>query len=191
MRQAPAALQKKGQSLKRWESEEETEREEVQCSEWGDHDHYSSTSSSSDDEREDLKSRSDFGTRSNVGSVNNVASAAAAATANMGNGNVNSKFSSKSEKLSEEDDGKSSVSWGDGNNKEGNLDRRIVVRHKDLAEIVAAIREYFEKAAAAGEQVSEMLETGRAQLDRSFKQLKSEFLTCGFLNPELIIVYCY
>lgn len=176
-RQGPAALQKKGQSLKRWESEEETEREEVQCSEWGDHDHYSNTSSSSDDdedddEREDLKSRSDFGTRSNVGSVKNVASAAAAATANMGNGNVNSKFSSKSEKLSEEDDGKSSVSWGDGNNKEGNLDRRIVVRHKDLAEIVAAIREYFEKAAAAGEQVSEMLETGRAQLDRSFKQLK-------------------
>lgn len=165
--------------MKRWESEEETEREEVQCSEWGDHDHYSSSSSSSDDEdddeREDLKSRSDFGTRSNVGSMKNEAAAAAAA-ANMGNGNpnVNSKFSSKSEKLSEEDDGKSSMSWGDVNHKEGNLDRRIVVRHKDLAEIVAAIREYFEKAAEAGEQVSEMLETGRAQLDRSFKQLKSK-----------------
>ncbi|KAH6789607.1 bZIP domain class transcription factor [Perilla frutescens var. frutescens] len=182
MRQGPPPLQKKGQSLKRWESEEETEREEVQCSEWGDHDHdhYSSTSSSSDggddddDEREDLKSRSDFGTRSNVGSVKTDPPAAAAAAANMGNGNVNvnSKFSSKSEKLSSEDDGKSSVSWGDGNHKEGNLDRRIVVRHKDLVEIVAAIREYFEQAAGAGDQVSEMLETGRAQLDRSFKQLK-------------------
>ncbi|XP_057808330.1 LOW QUALITY PROTEIN: nitrate regulatory gene2 protein-like [Salvia miltiorrhiza] len=164
-------LPKKGPSLKRWESEEETEREEVQCSEWGDHDHdhYSSTTTSSDDddddERGDLKSRSDFGTRSNVGSVKNESSAA-----NIGGGNVNvdSKFS----KLSEEDDGKSSVSWGDGNHKEGNLDRRIVVRHKDLAEIVAVIREYFDKAAAAGDQVSEMLETGRAQLDRSFKQLK-------------------
>lgn len=48
----------------------------------------------------------------------------------------------------------------------------MVVRHRDLAEIVAAIKEYFDKAAAAGEQVSEMLETGRAQLDRSFRQLK-------------------
>ncbi|KAL1543320.1 nitrate regulatory gene2 protein-like [Salvia divinorum] len=175
---APPPMQKKGQGLKRWESEEETEREEVQCSEWGDHDHYSSTSSSSDDggddddddEREDLKSRSDFGTRSNVGSVKNESSAAAASAAH--NLNMNSKFSSKSEKLSEEEDGKSSMSWGDGNHKEGNLDRRIVVRHKDLVEIVAAIREYFEKAAASGDQVSEMLETGRAQLDRSFKQLK-------------------
>lgn len=49
----------------------------------------------------------------------------------------------------------------------------IVVRHRDLAEIVEAIKEYFDKAASAGEKVSEMLETGRAQLDRSFSQLKS------------------
>ncbi|KAK6119355.1 LOW QUALITY PROTEIN: hypothetical protein DH2020_046904 [Rehmannia glutinosa] len=173
IRQGPA---KKVQNLKRWESEdeEETEREEVQCSEWGDHDHYTSTTSSSDEgERDDLKSRSDFGTRSNF---NEASSAAAAAKpANMGNANVNlnSKFSTKSEKLSSEDDGKSSVSWGDGNNQRVNSDRRIVVRHKDLAEIVEAIREYFDKAALAGEQVSEMLETGRAQLDRSFKQLRT------------------
>ncbi|KAI5663696.1 hypothetical protein M9H77_23019 [Catharanthus roseus] len=38
--------------------------------------------------------------------------------------------------------------------------------------IVAAIEEYFDKAAAAGEQLSEMLETGRGQLDRSFSKLK-------------------
>ncbi|PIN00764.1 hypothetical protein CDL12_26734 [Handroanthus impetiginosus] len=173
-RQGPAAVQKKGSNLKRWESEEEeAQREEVQCSEWEDHDHYSSTTSSSDeDEREDLKSRSDYGTRSNFGSVKNEAIPAPAKTGNI-NVNANSKFSMKSEKLSSEDDGKSSVSWGDHmNNERVNSDRRIVVRHKDLAEIVAAIREYFDKAAAAGEQVSEMLETGRAQLDRSFKQLK-------------------
>ncbi|XP_065628292.1 nitrate regulatory gene2 protein-like [Quercus suber] len=51
-------------------------------------------------------------------------------------------------------------------------DRRMVVRHKDLKEIVEAIKEYFDKEAAAGDQVSEMLEVGRAQLDRSFRQLK-------------------
>ncbi|KAL0379776.1 UNVERIFIED_CONTAM: Nitrate regulatoryprotein [Sesamum angustifolium] len=112
VRKGPEAVQKKGPNLKHWESEEEeTEREEVQCSEWGDHDHYSSTSSSSDeDEREDLKSRSDFGTRSNFGSVKNEVAAAPANTGSA-NLNANSKFSSKSEKLSSEDDGKSSVSW--------------------------------------------------------------------------------
>ncbi|KAL0425748.1 UNVERIFIED_CONTAM: Nitrate regulatoryprotein [Sesamum radiatum] len=122
VRKGPEAVQKKGPNLKHWESEEEeTEREEVQCSEWGDHDHYSSTSSSSDeDEREDLKSRSDFGTRSNFGSVKNEVAAAPANTGSA-NLNANSKFSSKSEKLSSEDDGKSSVSWGDGNNERGIL----------------------------------------------------------------------
>ncbi|KAI3449052.1 hypothetical protein Pfo_005717 [Paulownia fortunei] len=182
-RQSPEPVQKKGQNLKSWESEEEeTEREEVQCSEWGDHDNYSSTSSTSnEDEEGDLKSRSDFGTRSNFESVKNEA----AASANLGNVkvNANSKFSSKSEKLSSEDDGKSSVSWGNGNSEGVNSDRRIVVRHKDLAEIVAALREYFDKAASAGEQVSEMLEAGRAQLDRSFKQLrKTVYHSSGMLS---------
>ncbi|CAA0820353.1 Protein of unknown function (DUF630 and DUF632 [Striga hermonthica] len=178
---------KKGPNLKKWESEEdETEREEVQCSEWGDH--YSSTSSSSgEDEREDLKSRSDFGTRSDFGSVNNEGGyMKPAIVGRVKNVNVNSKkFSSKLEKLSSlDDDGKSSVSWGDVNDqKAANSDRRIVVRHKDLAEIVAAIREYFDKAATAGEQVSEMLETGRAQLDRSFKQLrKTVYHSSGMLS---------
>lgn len=51
-------------------------------------------------------------------------------------------------------------------------DMKLVVRHKDLKEIVEALKEYFDKAASAGDQLSEILEIGRAQLDRSFKQLK-------------------
>ena len=50
--------------------------------------------------------------------------------------------------------------------------RRMMVRHKDLKEIVEAIKEYFDKEAAVGDQVFEMLKVGWAQLDRSFRQLK-------------------
>jgi hypothetical protein len=50
---------------------------------------------------------------------------------------------------------------------------RMVVRHRTLAEIVAAIEEYFVRAADAGNDVSELLEASRAQLDRNFRQLKS------------------
>lgn len=49
---------------------------------------------------------------------------------------------------------------------------KMVVRHRDLKEIVKAIEEYFERAAAAGEAVSDLLEIGRSQFDRSFRQLK-------------------
>ncbi|XP_072989311.1 protein ROLLING AND ERECT LEAF 2 [Typha latifolia] len=51
-------------------------------------------------------------------------------------------------------------------------DMRLVVRHRNLAEIVLAIEEYFVKAAAAGDAVSELLECGRDKLDSSFRQLK-------------------
>ncbi|KAJ0112597.1 hypothetical protein Patl1_00104 [Pistacia atlantica] len=51
-------------------------------------------------------------------------------------------------------------------------DMKMVVRHKDLKEIVEALKENFEKAAAAGDKLSDILEIGRAQLDRSFRQLK-------------------
>ena len=47
----------------------------------------------------------------------------------------------------------------------------------DLKEIVAAIKENFKKAAVTGDKVFEMLEIGWAQLDRSFKQLKSCLVT--------------
>ncbi|CAL0329502.1 unnamed protein product [Lupinus luteus] len=95
----------------------ETEREEVQCSEWGDH--YSTTSSS----EEDLRSET-------------VAPAVAPA---------------KEENVTE---------------------KKVMVRHRDLKEIVEAIRENFEKAAVAGEKLSEILEIGKAQLDRSFTHLR-------------------
>uniref|UniRef100_A0A5B7ALV7 DUF632 domain-containing protein n=1 Tax=Davidia involucrata TaxID=16924 RepID=A0A5B7ALV7_DAVIN len=135
---------------------EGTEREEVQCSEWDDH---YSTTSSSENEDGDRDSRSEIGTRSNFGSsVHNESKAPPA-----------SKYSTMS-KSDKSDDAGSSFSWNAGNGEIS--DMKLVVRHRDLAEIVAAVKEYFDKAAAAGEQVSEMLETGRAQLDRSFRQLK-------------------
>ncbi|KAF8380579.1 hypothetical protein HHK36_028067 [Tetracentron sinense] len=135
---------------------EETEREEVQCSEWGDH--YSTTSSdtkSDDDGDEDR--RSEIGARSNFGSSVHNDTTTQPKYPPMG----------KSEKF---DEAGSSVSWNAGAGE--NSDMKMVVRHRDLAEIVAAIQEYFDKAASAGEPVSELLETGRAQLDRSFRQLK-------------------
>ena len=49
----------------------------------------------------------------------------------------------------------------------------MVVRNRTLSEIVAASEEYFVKAADAGDNVSELLEASRAQLDRNFQQLKS------------------
>uniref|UniRef100_A0A452YVT2 DUF632 domain-containing protein n=1 Tax=Aegilops tauschii subsp. strangulata TaxID=200361 RepID=A0A452YVT2_AEGTS len=55
----------------------------------------------------------------------------------------------------------------------GATEMRMVVRHRTLSEIVAAIEEYFVKAADAGDSVSELLEASRAQLDRNFQQLKS------------------
>ncbi|XP_014497840.1 nitrate regulatory gene2 protein [Vigna radiata var. radiata] len=121
----------------------ETEREEVQCSEWGDH--YSTTSSSDDDDdgvEEDVASRSEIGTRSNFGSSMRAESVAAGGGAKG--------F-----------DAASSVA-----------EMKMVVRHRDLREIVEAIKENFDNAASAGDQVSEMLEISKAQLDRSFKQLR-------------------
>ena len=50
---------------------------------------------------------------------------------------------------------------------------KVVVRRKDFKEIVTAIKENFKKVASAGDKVFEMLEIGPAQLNQSFKQLKS------------------
>ncbi|PSS35809.1 Stress response protein [Actinidia chinensis var. chinensis] len=129
---------------------ESTEREEVQYSEWDDH--YSTTTSSEEDDGGDGDSRSEIGTHSNFGSsVHRGPKAPPHAPVPA------------PPAVSKSDDAGSSAGGGD---------MRMVVRHRDLAEIVAAIKEYFDKAASAGEQVSEMLETGRAQMDRSFRQLK-------------------
>ncbi|XP_062073198.1 nitrate regulatory gene2 protein [Humulus lupulus] len=138
----------------------ETEREEVQCSEWGDH---YSTTSSSEDEDDDRDSRSEMGVHSNFGSSTRAESVSAApAPAQPPPPPKYAASTSKSERMTEH----SSANYREIS------DMKMVVRHKDLKEIVEAIKENFENAAAAGDQVSEMLETGRAQLDRSFKQLK-------------------
>jgi hypothetical protein len=50
---------------------------------------------------------------------------------------------------------------------------KVVVRHMDFKEIVTAIKENFKKVAGTDDKVFKMLEIGRAQFDRSFKQLKS------------------
>ncbi|XP_058737540.1 nitrate regulatory gene2 protein-like [Vicia villosa] len=138
------------------EQHTETEREEVECSEWGDH--YSTTSSSEEDDEEDeedddgvdgdVESRSEIGTRSNFGSSSAAAKGYVAA-------------------VGKSDDVASSSSTG-----EGVIDMKMVVRHRDLKEIVDSIKENFDKAAVAGDQVSEMLEISKAQLDRSFRQLR-------------------
>ncbi|KAL7606406.1 hypothetical protein Lser_V15G15980 [Lactuca serriola] len=148
---------------------EREEREEVQCSEWGDH--YSTTSSTSDDDDEEIDrdSRSEMESRSNFGS--SVHNESVAPPPSAFTSAPKSKFSTMSKSEKSEDAGSSSASWKTGH-YDDNSDMRMVVRHRDLAEIVASIKEYFDKAADAGEQVSEMLETGRAQLDRSFRQMK-------------------
>lgn len=139
----------------------ETEREEVECSEWGDH--YSTTSSSEDDDEDedgddgvdgDVESRSEIGTRSNFGS----SSAVRKGYSEKGYGEA----VGKSEDLASSSTG------------EGVMEMKMVVRHRDLKEIVDSIKENFDKAAVAGDKVSEMLEISKAQLDRSFRQLRSE-----------------
>ncbi|KAL5795040.1 hypothetical protein ACOSP7_003634 [Xanthoceras sorbifolium] len=139
--------------------DEETEREEVQCSEWGDH--YSTSTSSDDEEYEeeemDKDSRSEMGsmgTRSNFGSVKQQQQ--------QHQQPVYANFKKSDDAAS------SSASF----RTREISDMKMVVRHKDLKEIVDALKENFDKAAAAGDQVADILEIGRAQLDRSFSQLK-------------------
>ncbi|QCE04882.1 hypothetical protein DEO72_LG8g2923 [Vigna unguiculata] len=76
---------------------------------------------------------------------------------------------------------------------------KVAVRHRDLKEIVEAVRENFEKAAAAGDQLSEMLEVSRAHLDRSFNQLRktlyhsnsvlSKLSSTWTSKPPLVVKY--
>lgn len=173
--------------------EEETEREEVQCSEWEDHDHYSTTSSSDaaeeeEEEEEDRESMSEIGTRADFGSSVRTSSMRRhhqePPPMPQGYGGV------AQEKYGKADDATtSSGSYRGGGEID---DMKMVVRHRDLKEIVDAIKENFDKAASAGDQVSQMLHLGRAQLDRSFSHLKSEFDSfCSFYlsldNSELAI----
>ncbi|KAK8693391.1 hypothetical protein V6N13_070975 [Hibiscus sabdariffa] len=156
--------------------DDETEREEVQCSEWGDHDHYTTTSSSDGDEGDDdVASRSGFGNRSNFGSSMRGESEKLHHLHNQTPPPVQpppqqiyGAISGKKMESKSEDAGSSAGSYRTG----AMMDMKMVVRHRDLKEIVDAIKENFDKAAAAGDQVSEMLEISRAQIDKSFRQLK-------------------
>ncbi|KAG6784596.1 hypothetical protein POTOM_010293 [Populus tomentosa] len=130
----------------------ETEQEEVQCSEWGDHDNYSKTTTSSDEEDNDTEFKSEMETRSNFGSKPQPQPQPQPQQSDNGFG----KSDNKSEA------GSSTTSY-----RTGEAFNMKMVRHKDLKEIVDAIKENFDKAATAGDQVSEMLE-----LDRNFRQLK-------------------
>ena len=134
------------------EEEEETEREEAHCSEWDVHDHYSSTSSSEEEEDDHMESISEIGTNP---------------TSRHHHQEPSSPMPQERRYHDKADD---DASYRGGGEME------MVVRHRDLKEIADSLKENFDKAAAAGDQVSQMLELGRAQLDRSFGQLKSEFI---------------
>ncbi|XLR07310.1 hypothetical protein HN51_062210 [Arachis hypogaea] len=82
----------------------------------------------------------------------------------------------KAAPVAEEDDARSKY--------EEMMEMKMVVRHKDLKEIVEAIKERFDKAAVTGDQVSEMLQISQAQLDRSFKQLRSLFSSSFSLGRQ-------
>ncbi|KAL9252500.1 Nitrate regulatory gene2 protein-like protein [Drosera capensis] len=166
--QIDADYKRKGEGEEEGMVVERVEREEVQCSEWGDH--YRSTSSEEDgesleldgdDERETTRSEiSEIRGRSEFGSSSMRSETIA------GSGKYNGDDMTKVEEKEE------SCGGGGGGGGGDVSDMRMVVRHKDLKEIVVSIKEYFDKAADAGDQVAELLETGRAQLDRSFRQLK-------------------
>ena len=58
------------------------------------------------------------------------------------------------------------MSYSVGTDEISNL--KIVAQHRDLSEFVASLKDYFDKASSVGECVSEMLKTGRSQIDQSF-----------------------
>ncbi|GAB2270949.1 hypothetical protein Dimus_005808 [Dionaea muscipula] len=157
------------------------EREEVQCSEWGDH--YSTTSSDSDD----LDGDDEKETRSEISEIHARSEFGSSLRSEPAPG-FKFKVGGDMRKVDEATyDGTSTVSWNHGGGGGGGggevSDMRMVVRHRDLKEIVSSIKEYFDKEADAGNQVSEMLETGRAHLDRSFRQLrKTVYHSSGVLS---------
>ena len=139
------------------EDEEKEDEEQIRCSGW--RDRFSSSSSSSvrslghserdlTEDEEDTRSELTSAARSDFGSFVNL-------------------FAADRRK---DESGMSTITTSD--DRESAF--KLVVRHRDLKEIVNAVEEYFGKSATAGEEVSDLLETGRAQFDRSFRQLRSE-----------------
>lgn len=159
--------------------DETEEREEVQCSEWGDH--YSTTTSSGEEDEElDKDSRSDLDsmdTRSNFRS-NSVKQPPPPQPQYQQPVYTNNTKKS--------DDVASSSSFRTRTSEISNM--KMVVRHKDLKEIVDALKENFDRAADAGDQLTGILEIGRAQLDRSFSQLKSKVFDI-FLNFYILFIF--
>jgi hypothetical protein len=146
------------------DGEVDHEPEGMHCGGWEDDEHYASTTTSetrSEDEGE-MGDRSEcgFAARSECGFV---------ARSEYG-GTAPSEYAAvplplRRDERSEAGDSSSTVTAA--------TEMRMVVRHRTLEEIVAAIEEYFVKAADSGNDVSELLEASRAQLDRNFRQLKS------------------
>ncbi|WOL10221.1 hypothetical protein Cni_G18975 [Canna indica] len=155
-------------------------REEVFCREWGEH--WSSPISSSsrsdgerelendvEDGRETLSRSESMATRSesapSKAPPSEIASSAAA--------DVKSRLGPRSE-------AGSSFARLNGGGRDATSSSSaaaptklsVAVRHHNLAEIAAALEEFFVKAADAGSAVSDLLEIGRAQFDGSFRQLK-------------------
>ncbi|CDY42691.1 BnaC04g22150D [Brassica napus] len=143
-------------------SKKNKNQEEVHCSEWDVHDHYSSTSSSEEEEDDHMESISEIGTNP---------------TSRHHHQDPSSPMPQERryhDKAADDD-----ASYGGGGEME------MVVRHRDLKEIADSLKENFHKAAAAGDQVSQMLELGRAQLDRSFGQLKKTVIHSSSLLSTL------
>ncbi|MED6158196.1 hypothetical protein PIB30_030581 [Stylosanthes scabra] len=137
------------------------EREEVQCSDWGDR--YSDGSSS--EEGDELRSSVRADSVSGGGGSGKTPVPPAAVVA----GKVDEKRRVGEGGETTSESYRSAAAEAEA---EAVGVKKVVVRHKDLKEIVEAIRDYFEKAASAGDQLSEMLEISKEQLDRSFKQLR-------------------
>ncbi|KAL1190896.1 Nitrate regulatory gene2 protein [Cardamine amara subsp. amara] len=165
------------------DEETEIEREEVQCSEWEDHDHYSTTSSSEAEEEEDdeRESVSEIGSRSDFGST--VRSNSMRRNHQQPSPMPQEYGGSEQGKFDKRDD--ATISSGSYRGGGEIADMKMVVRHKDLKEIVDAIKENFDNAATAGDQVSKMLELGRAELDRSFSQLKKTVIHSSSILSNL------
>ncbi|TVU31669.1 hypothetical protein EJB05_23367, partial [Eragrostis curvula] len=147
------------------EDEEEEEKAGMHIGGWeDDEEHYASTTTSETRSEEDgemgTRSECGFAARSECGYV---ARSEYGGTAPSEYGAV--QLPLRRDERSEAGDSSSTVTAA--------TEMRMVVRHRTLAEIVAAIEEYFVKAADAGNGVSELLEASRAQLDRNFRQLKT------------------
>jgi hypothetical protein len=147
------------------DDDEEEEKEGMHCAGWeDDEEHYASTTTSETRSEEDgemgTRSECGFAARSECGYV---ARSEYGGTAPSEYGAV--QLPLRRDERSEAGDSSSTVTAA--------TEMRMVVRHRTLTEIVAAIEEYFVKAADAGNDVSDLLEASRAQLGHNFRQLKS------------------